>query len=444
MPLLHSEFVTSSDKRVDIRLWLLIALMHLMPAIYSTVRIFFLSSLPETWSLSIAAQSTWLHLIYEVLQEALILPLYFIIGEVFKDQKSTQDRVSGSFLIVILAYGLLTTAVVFGGDALVSGMAQYESLRDQTVTYIRFEAIAIMVNVLNDLCTIILVMFSLKRLIFILLFLKTILTVFFDSLFLGSFHYSLGFGVVGVAWANIAVGVLMLIPSVMIFSSLNLITKPSLAMDLRWLRTWWRVGSKSGLESFVRNLAFALLILRMMNELNQAALFWVATSFIWTWLLLPVLALGTLVRQDAALNRKDFGERFSVYLKIIGIIMSLWLLSVPGWEWFLSVVVGVDNSEDVFELVLFQIAFYIVFSFNHMLDSYFYGVGRTDLMLYQSILVNIFYYGGAFILYISDVFVPDLYSVALLFGGGIVIDSTITWIQFNRYGYARKTKLARF
>lgn len=82
-----------------------------------------------------------------------------------------------------------------------------------------------------------------------------------------------------------------------------------------------------------------------------------------------------------------------------------------------------------------MLGFYVVFSFNHMLDSYFYGVGRTDLMLYQSLFVSIFYYGSAFLLYRAGLFIPDLQQIALLFGGGILIDLLLTLWQFKRSGY---------
>jgi uncharacterized membrane protein YoaK (UPF0700 family) len=96
---------------------------------------------------------------------------------------------------------------------------------------------------------------------------------------------------------------------------------------------------------------------------------------------------------------------------------------------------GSTEADRVVSLTLLMLGFYIVFAFNHMLDSYFYGVGRTDLMLYQSLFVSIVYYGSAFVAYRMGVFVPDLQLIALLFGGGIVIDSLVTLWQFNRSGY---------
>ncbi|WP_157097529.1 hypothetical protein [Photobacterium sp. J15] len=52
-------------------------------------------------------------------------------------------------------------------------------------------------------------------------------------------------------------------------------------------------------------------------------------------------------------------------------------------------------------------------------------------MLYQSLIVNTFYYGGAFILYQNGWFVPNLNSIAVMFGVGITIDAAITFLLYS-------------
>lgn len=96
-----------------------------------------------------------------------------------------------------------------------------------------------------------------------------------------------------------------------------------------------------------------------------------------------------------------------------------------------------SDAEQVVSLVLLMLVFYVIFSLNHILDSYLYGMGRTDLMLYQSLFVNVIYYGAAFAAYLMGVFVPDLQKVALLFGGGILVDSILTLWLVRKAGYFR-------
>ena len=53
---------------VNWRLWVAVMATMLLPSIYQTVRIFFLGSLPDTWGFSIASQSQYVNLFYEVIQ----------------------------------------------------------------------------------------------------------------------------------------------------------------------------------------------------------------------------------------------------------------------------------------------------------------------------------------------------------------------------------------
>ena len=422
-------------RSVNYRLWGSIFLVAFFPAVYSTVRIYFLNSIPDTWNVSIAAQSAWLHLSYEVLQEALLLPLYYVFGQVIRDLPALRDRITRAFAVTMAAYAVLTLIILIGADWFTAVMAQQVELQALTAKFIRLESIAIMIGTLNDICIVVIVALGLYRLLLLLVVVRAIAAIVLDALFVGQFPWSLNLEVTGVALTNIAVGVILLIPSALILHRLGLVGRSAHAPSRDWIGNWFRVAIRSGLESAVRNLAFSLMILRLMNEVQEAGLFWVTNGFIWGWLLLPVLTLGTLVRQDAGNHGGRLGARFGAYIWLTAIIILVWLVTIPGWTWFIATAMGSPEADRVASLALLMLGFYIVFAFNHMLDSYFYGVGRTDLMLYQSLFVSIVYYGSAFVAYRTGIFVPDLEQIALLFGGGIVLDSLVTLWQFNRAGY---------
>lgn len=66
------------------------------------------------------------------------------------------------------------------------------------------------------------------------------------------------------------------------------------------MKEFLKVGGISGLESFVRNIAYMLMISRMVNMVGGQGTYWVANNFIWGWLLLPVLQLGELIKRETA------------------------------------------------------------------------------------------------------------------------------------------------
>ena len=88
--------------------------------------------------------------------------------------------------------------------------------------------------------------------------------------------------------------------------------------DFSWLKTWTRIGFFSGLESFIKNAVYLVVVLRAMNVLNEQGSYWVANTFIWSWLLLPILPLADLVKQDVAvgLNADEAAKR-PFWLKLL-------------------------------------------------------------------------------------------------------------------------------
>ncbi|MFA1572066.1 hypothetical protein A152_0024080, partial [Vibrio tasmaniensis 1F-187] len=96
------------NKKINYQLWLVLMLTSFIPLIYATTRIYFLGSIASPWAYSIAAQVAWLNVGYEVLHEALFIPLAFIFGKVVSDDRKFQERVSLGLKIIVFSYLLVT------------------------------------------------------------------------------------------------------------------------------------------------------------------------------------------------------------------------------------------------------------------------------------------------------------------------------------------------
>lgn len=79
--------ILKSCKNINYKLFLSLLIMGFCPTIYNTIRIFWLGELPGDYSYSIAGQLSWINLIYEVMSEAIILPLFYFIGKAIFDKK---------------------------------------------------------------------------------------------------------------------------------------------------------------------------------------------------------------------------------------------------------------------------------------------------------------------------------------------------------------------
>ena len=71
-----------SLSRINYKLFVSLLVLGFVPTIYNTVRVFFLGHMPGEYAFSIAGQLSWVNLLYEVLKEAIILPLFYFIGKV--------------------------------------------------------------------------------------------------------------------------------------------------------------------------------------------------------------------------------------------------------------------------------------------------------------------------------------------------------------------------
>ena len=137
-----------------------------------------------------------------------------------------------------------------------------------------------------------------KRTLACCLLLKMVLTIVLDVTFLSNFSFSLQLGVDGVAYSNIMTEAgSCLMVSCLLFSRLR---PHRTGTSFHWIKTWLLTGLYSGLDSLVRNLVYILVILRSMNLLASAGLYWTTNTFIWSYLLLPFLPLSEILRVDIA------------------------------------------------------------------------------------------------------------------------------------------------
>ena len=253
--------------------------------------------------------------------------------------------------------------------------------------------------------------------IYIVLIIQMVLSVLLDTFLISNLAVSAKLGVNGIAVTNIIVNAVILGCSILLLYRENIRLFAKQKRSFGWLNEWFKVGKFSGLESLLRNLAFMVMVVRMVNIVAEQGNYWLANNFIWQWLLLPGLALADLVKKEIGESKDNIRDKTFGYLVLVSIFAIIWLISIPLWKPFLQYVMNVEEYETVFKIVLLETGFYITFLFNSCIfDSTFYGIGKTNYMLIQSMCIDGFYYGVMFVLYLTGVFVPTLLGICLMFG----------------------------
>ena len=419
-----------SLSKINYKLFMSLLVLGLVPTVYTTVRVFFLGQLPGEYSFSIAGQLSWVNLLYEILSEAIVLPLFFFVGKVLADKNEFANRMRTGLLVSVSAYAILSIIIITFAKPLLSLMATDKAIIDASATYIQIESVASIFSLAFNFIMVGMVTLGKEKYVYVLTSVKLVLCLLVDTFMVSTLPISLNLGVNGIAFSNIIVNVILVATAIILLSKEGIVLFKKAKLSFAWMKDFLKVGGISGLESLVRNVAYMLMIARMVNMVGEQGTYWVANNFIWGWLLLPVLQLGELIKRETATDENAIKNNSLGYFAITAVICVLWCVTIPLWKPFMSHVLNFSDVDKLFQLVMVLLGFYMFYAFQNVFDSTFYGLGKTNYMLFESVVTNSIYYGGAFILYICGVWQPTLIGIALLFGIGNAFDSVVSLVAY--------------
>lgn len=422
--------IKSSLLKINYKLFFALLVLGFIPTVYTTVRVFFLGQLPGEWSFSIAGQLSWVNLLYEILSEAIILPLFYFVGQVKENKKVFANRVRTGMLISLGVYTLLSAVVFIFAEPMLKLMATDVSIIDASASYIRIESIANIFSILTQFTLVALVTVDKSKYLYALTGARLVLCLVSDTFLVSTLPISANLGVNGIGYSNILVNALLLGVSIFLLTKEKIQLFTTQKLDFHWSKDFFKIGGVSGVESLVRNVAYMLMVARMVNVVGEQGTYWVANNFIWGWLLLPVTQLGELIKQEVATDKENIRKHTLGYFTITAVISLLWIVSIPLWKPFMTYVLGFTDVDKLFTLVMILIGFYVLYAVQNVFDSTFYGLGKTNYMLFESVVTNTIYYGIAFILYVTNIWAPTLTGIALLFGIGNAFDSVVSLIAY--------------
>lgn len=425
--------VRESLKRIDHRLFIALLFMGFCPTVYTTLRTFFLGTFPGEWSYSIAGQLSWINLIYEVINEAIILPLYFFMGSALTDKKAFANRIRSGLLVSFGVYAVCSVLVATFINPLLRFMAVSTDIIEESAAYIRIECVANVFGILYSFLLVALVSIGKDKLVYIMTGAKLVMCIILDTMLVSNLPVSMKLGVNGIGISNCISNLLLFIIAFALIQGCgySLLFGEKLSFD--WMKDFFKIGGISGLESFVRNVAYMLMVSRMVNMVGEQGTYWVANNFIWGWLLLPITQLAELIKQETAKDEKAVRENTLGYFFITTVTCLLWIVLIPAYKPFMRYVLGFDDVEKLFGLVMVLLGFYVLYAYQNIFDATFYGRGKIEYMLLESVVTNSIYYGLFFVLFLTGVWTPTLIGIALMFGGGNAFDSIVSYLVYRHY-----------
>lgn len=118
-------------------------------------------------------------------------------------------------------------------------------------------------------------------------------------------------------------------------------------------------------------------------------------------------------------------------------IVLVWMVTFPGWKWFVGNIMMVAEAEKVSRIVVYLVPYYIFYMYSQVFDNYFVGTENGKYLTINSLIINGIYYVIMFVLYSTGRVIPDMNFVVRMFGFGMVIHCAVSFVQmrnFSRYG----------
>ena len=286
-----------SLRHINKRLFVALLFMGLCPTVYMTVRTHFLGQLPGEWAYSIAGQLSWVNLLYEMINEAIILPLFFFVGAVVDDKREFTNRLKTGLQVSLAIYTVLAAAIIAFAEPLLRLMAASPDIIEASASYIRIESAANILGILVSFACVALVSLGREKYVYVITAVKVLLCLVSDTFLVSSLPCSAKLGVNGIGWSNMIANAVLLSALLVILAKMGYNVFNRDRMRFGWFGSFVKIGGISGAESFVRNIAYMLMVSRLVNIVGEQGTYWVANNFIWGWLLLPILQLGELIKQ---------------------------------------------------------------------------------------------------------------------------------------------------
>ena len=356
--------------------------------------------------LNIAGQIEWFDLLDETLLAFLIVPLYFVFNKVANDDNALRSRIMQTLIAGFVLYLIVSVSIYFYANSLSS----YMNAPDGSVEYLRLETIGFVMGFISSFMYVVFVIRGKWSYVVFLLVAKVAM-LSAGNLLLIPEH-----GVMGVAMTNIIVNSVLLIVSLALLHKERLLQFRT-KFDIGTMKDWTRTGLFSGSTIFLDNLIYMLIVVKMINEVSSIGTYWLANNFIWGWLLIPIMALAEIVKRD---YYRGYTRIFN-YLTLVGVIVLIWLCTVPSWGFMFTDIVQASDPKGILNILYLAVPFYVAYALAAVFDGILISVGKVKYIFGISLIVNIGYYGIIYSMFLFGFFEATIPIIIMMFGGGMVV-----------------------
>ena len=388
--------------------------LGLVTFIYSIIRTRLISNIPDTNALSIAGHIEWFDLFNEVLQTALIFPLYYIFN---KRKDEFKSIIGKTFITSNSIYILFSILILIYCRIIVSNMTDKNI--SEVTTYLNLETIAFIINNFINFFMVILIFINKAKYFYLSCLLKTVFIIIGDLYLIPKFQVN------GVAFSNILVNLLILIFCLFVLYKEDLFPKFSLNFDKTLIKDYFYGGSFIGLQIILDNLIYVLIVGKMITTVNEQGNYWVANNVIWSLLLIPIMSLGDIIKKEA---NTLTNYKIKYFSKVVVINFILFLIYLLFSDAFLEKVMQLKDYTLITSIIKVSTIFYLFYMVSLVVDNIFIAQNQSKYLFYISVIVNLIYYPIVYYLVKINFFITNINFICYMFGTGMLIHMLLSFI----------------
>lgn len=132
-----------------------------------------------------------------------------------------------------------------------------------------------------------------------------------------------------------------------------------------------------------------------------------------------------MVQNRRLFRLKSIPEQLHYYF-ITCAVIALWALSVPARKAFYRFVENLSNADEIFDITIKLVPFYVAYAGSAIIDNIFIGLGKTGYNMVNSLIINLGYYGVFYMLTLTRTIDFDMNTIILMFGFGMVFHFVIS------------------
>lgn len=400
-------------KKIYSKEYLVLIGIGFLPLLWKILEISFLASFEN--ALKILGQITLIGIIFKIFEESILNPLYKILSKNNIDNDGKKNNIIAKFLIVYSVATVMFTSLllVLNGSILtVSKVPDY--IFNETMNFFKIYIIACGFNAISKYLYTCSVISKETKKLAIYLAIKSVATTLLFIILVPKF--AVGLGVNGIA---ITEAIINFITIVYLLIPLLKSKKESANLNLK---EYFKLFGFSLMETLIRNAVYYFVILVFLNILDNQDLYFVANDYIWSVMLIPVIAQSGIIKQEVSNGNSNIKPYFINSV----ILMAFMMVVLPVSLLVFKYIYNLPNTMEYFMVLLKLFPCYLIFVIDSCIEPYFISTGKLHHILIQSIITNILVYCTALILYLFGVWTITIDAIILLFNLGVIVSSIYT------------------